>query len=285
MPAPARARFRRSPSTPSCRTARPAPSWPRAATSSGSACRASTRRASSGRCSTATPVASASGPADVDVPAGPALPAGHDGARDELGHARRLDHRPRRAADRALAPRARPLDTRTGAPRPTTTPTTCCCASCAASTARCSCGWTASPGSSTASVPAKWEYTRPRLPRGRRLGEGEDSDLQLKLTTDLRIGFEGPRATARTLMKEGETRFCALSWSEHEPPQDYEDRLQPARLDGPPLAALARPRRVPRPPLAHLPPAQRADAQGPDVRSHGRHGRGRHDVAARDPWR
>jgi GH15 family glucan-1,4-alpha-glucosidase len=41
----------------------------------------------------------------------------------------------------------------------------------------------------------------------------------LRLTTDLNIGFEGPQATARTLLKEGETRFVALSWSEHAPPR------------------------------------------------------------------
>ena len=40
---------------------------------------------------------------------GAPLPAGHERARDELGHQRRLDHRPRRAADRPLAPRARAL--------------------------------------------------------------------------------------------------------------------------------------------------------------------------------
>ena len=37
------------------------------------------------------------------------LPARHERPRDELGHDRRLDHRARRAPDRALAPRARPL--------------------------------------------------------------------------------------------------------------------------------------------------------------------------------
>ena len=40
-----------------------------------------------------------------------------------------------------------------------------------------------------------------------------------QLTTDMRVGFEGPRATARTLMKEGDTLFAALSWSEHPAPQ------------------------------------------------------------------
>ena len=78
-------------------------------------------------------------PGRREGPGRPPLPAGHDGARDELGHARRLDHRPRRAADRAVAPRPRSRSHTHGARRPTTTPTTCCCARSAASTARCSC--------------------------------------------------------------------------------------------------------------------------------------------------
>ena len=48
-------------------------------------------------------------------------------------------------------------------------------------------------------------------------------DTALRLTTDMRLGFEGPTAMARTLLKEGDTRFCALSWSEHEPPRTYEE--------------------------------------------------------------
>jgi GH15 family glucan-1,4-alpha-glucosidase len=46
---------------------------------------------------------------------------------------------------------------------------------------------------------------------------------QIRLTTDMRLGFEGPRAAARTMMKEGDTRFVAMSWSTHEPPTTYED--------------------------------------------------------------
>ena len=47
------------------------------------------------------------------------------------------------------------------------------------------------------------------------------------------LGFEGARATARTLLKEGDDAFCALSWSEHEPPHDLRRGLRPAR-SGPP---------------------------------------------------
>jgi GH15 family glucan-1,4-alpha-glucosidase len=72
---------------------------------------------------------------------------------------------------------------------------------------------------------------------GRKLGRwkhvGEDyrqltcstrgSDLKLTLTSDINLGFEGPRALARTLIKEGETRFCALSWGDVAPPTTYAD--------------------------------------------------------------
>ena len=37
------------------------------------------------------------------------LPARHDDLGDQLGYADRLDHRPRRAADRSVAPRERPV--------------------------------------------------------------------------------------------------------------------------------------------------------------------------------
>ena len=61
------------------------------------------------------------------------------------------------------------------------------------------------------------------------IAESSSSDVQLRLTTDMRLGFEGPRALARTLMKEGDTRFCALSWSEHEPPRTYDEAYKRLR--------------------------------------------------------
>jgi GH15 family glucan-1,4-alpha-glucosidase len=39
----------------------------------------------------------------------------------------------------------------------------------------------------------------------------------------MNLGFEGPRATARTLMKAGDTLYAALSWSEHAAPQSYDE--------------------------------------------------------------
>jgi GH15 family glucan-1,4-alpha-glucosidase len=66
---------------------------------------------------------------------------------------------------------------------------------------------------------AEWEYIGEGYHEG--VARAEAIDIELTLTTDMNVGFEGPRATARTLMKEGETHFCALSWSEHEPPKTY----------------------------------------------------------------
>jgi GH15 family glucan-1,4-alpha-glucosidase len=68
--------------------------------------------------------------------------------------------------------------------------------------------------------PASWSYTSDGYHQGLAKGGG---DVELLLTTDMRIGFEGGRATARTLLKEGDLRFCALSWSEHEPPYSFDE--------------------------------------------------------------
>src|SRR5262245_16110833 len=70
-------------------------------------------------------------------------------------------------------------------------------------------------------LPAQWHYTDRAYHQGVAFADGVD--LELTLTTDMRLGFEGSRATARTLVKEGECRYCALSWSEHEAPLDFEE--------------------------------------------------------------
>jgi alpha,alpha-trehalase len=66
------------------------------------------------------------------------------------------------------------------------------------------------------------------LSRGewRRAGDGygeavcatDGSELPLRLCTDLRLGFEGPRARAETSLRAGESAFCALGWSGYPPP-------------------------------------------------------------------
>jgi GH15 family glucan-1,4-alpha-glucosidase len=49
---------------------------------------------------------------------------------------------------------------------------------------------------------------------------GGDGDLRLRLVTDMLLGLEGPTAVARTRLRAGDRRFCALWWSEHPPPRD-----------------------------------------------------------------
>ena len=55
------------------------------------------------------------------------------------------------------------------------------------------------------------------------VGRCEGEDIELHLTTDLRIGFEGGRARARSTLRDGDTAFVALSWSEHAPPRTYDE--------------------------------------------------------------
>jgi GH15 family glucan-1,4-alpha-glucosidase len=72
--------------------------------------------------------------------------------------------------------------------------------------------------------PAQWEYTGGGYHEA--VAHAEGVDVELRLTTDMRLGFEGPRACARTLMHEGETLFAALSWSENAPPQTHAEAYE-----------------------------------------------------------
>ncbi len=66
-----------------------------------------------------------------------------------------------------------------------------------------------------------WAYTGSGYHEG--VATHPDCELELRLRTDMRLGFEGPRATARHRMKEGEQIYCALYWSEHLPPQNIDE--------------------------------------------------------------
>ncbi|TMD29562.1 MAG: glycoside hydrolase family 15 protein [Chloroflexi bacterium] len=66
-----------------------------------------------------------------------------------------------------------------------------------------------------------WEYAGEGYSRLACRADG--AGPALTLTSDLNLGFEGTRAVARTLIKEGQTRFCALSWDSGQPPENVED--------------------------------------------------------------
>jgi alpha,alpha-trehalase len=69
-----------------------------------------------------------------------------------------------------------------------------------------------------------WEYTG--VGYGEAVARSEGMDLELRLVTDLRLGFEGPRARARSTLREGEVAFAALGWSEHGVPTNYAEALE-----------------------------------------------------------
>jgi GH15 family glucan-1,4-alpha-glucosidase len=70
----------------------------------------------------------------------------------------------------------------------------------------------------------RWSYTDHVYHQGQATAAG--SDVTLTLTTDMRLGFQGAQATARTLLREGDVRFVALSWGGREPPQTYDDAYE-----------------------------------------------------------
>ena len=71
---------------------------------------------------------------------------------------------------------------------------------------------------------AWWEYDGAGYRSA--VGRIEGEAAALRLTTDLRLGFEGGRAVARTRLHDGETAFVALGWSEHAGPSTYDEAYE-----------------------------------------------------------
>src|SRR5216684_2731948 len=68
---------------------------------------------------------------------------------------------------------------------------------------------------------ARW--TRPDSGYHQAVASGGEGILPVTLTSDLRFGIEGSAARGRTLLREGDTRFSALSWGSRIPPKSYKD--------------------------------------------------------------
>jgi len=73
-------------------------------------------------------------------------------------------------------------------------------------------------------VHAQWEYDGPGY--GSAVATFPGHDLRLRMTTDLRLGFEGSRVRARTTLRDGDTAFVALAFSEHGGPETYEESYE-----------------------------------------------------------
>ena len=73
-------------------------------------------------------------------------------------------------------------------------------------------------------APVRWEYIGDSYHQGR--ATAVDSEVTLTLTTDMLLGFEGGQASARTMLKQGDSRFVALSWGGGKAPATFEDAYQ-----------------------------------------------------------
>lgn len=80
---------------------------------------------------------------------------------------------------------------------------------------------------------ARWEYSGPGY--GEAIATGGESDVPLRLVTDLRVGFEGPGAHATKTLRQGDRAYAAIAWprsqhsttkefwAEHPPPADLDE--------------------------------------------------------------
>jgi len=66
-----------------------------------------------------------------------------------------------------------------------------------------------------------WQHSGVGYGQAEVSAEGLSSPLQL--TSDLNLGFEGPRALARRRLRAGEEVFCALSWDNATAPQTFDE--------------------------------------------------------------
>ena len=222
------------------------------------------------------------GPADVTVPGRPPLPARGPTSWRPLGHRLRLVHRARRAVHRAVAPRDRPVQHPPPVPhrlrrRPRAA---------AHDPLRQRLGGDQPRLRAEVRLRAQAPdlgVLRGRLPRVRRDRRGRRPQAQAHLRPAHRLRGLARPGTHPAARRRHRLRGAVVVRSRG--PADLRRGL---RAPGPHRGLLARvagPRRLPRPPVEDVPPAQRADAQGPQLRPDRRDGRGVDHVAARDPGR
>ena len=128
----------------------------------------------------------------------------------------------------------------------------------------------------------RWEYAGDDYRQG--VCRAEGSDVTLTLTSDINLGFEGPRALAGRWSRRA--RLASSPCRGARSRLRRRSRMRTAARSGrAPLAALAGARPLPGPSVARIPRTFGADPQGPHLCPERRDHRGRHDVAPRNAAR
>jgi alpha,alpha-trehalase len=70
---------------------------------------------------------------------------------------------------------------------------------------------------------ATWDYVGATYHHTRATCEGAPP---IDLDSDMRIGFEGSRANARTTLRENDTAYVSLAWSEHGGPKNFHEAFE-----------------------------------------------------------
>jgi GH15 family glucan-1,4-alpha-glucosidase len=68
---------------------------------------------------------------------------------------------------------------------------------------------------------AEWSYSESGYHQA--VASSEGMTTKLRLVTDLRLGLEGPRARARTILRAGDVAFAALGWSKTPLPSTHDE--------------------------------------------------------------
>ncbi len=68
---------------------------------------------------------------------------------------------------------------------------------------------------------AEWNYSGAGYHEA--VASSEGMATKLRLVTDLRLGLEGPRARARTILRAGDTAFAALGWADTPMPASHHE--------------------------------------------------------------
>jgi GH15 family glucan-1,4-alpha-glucosidase len=73
-------------------------------------------------------------------------------------------------------------------------------------------------------VEPQWEYAGEGY--GEAVARASEEGQTVRLTTDLRLGFEGRAARARQTLREGDSAFVALTWTDHPAPTTFDEAAQ-----------------------------------------------------------